>query len=157
MSITRFRPPGDIATLRDAMDRPFEDSFVRPGVWANGAALGVPVDLWEAKDAYHLRADVPGTRPEDIDINVTHDTVTIGGEIKPHAPRRDRREQGRRDLRERRAPPDAAEVGGRPAEADQGAPGGHVGPVVTFLPVAGTAGAAGPARASQAGNEGPKK
>lgn len=85
MTITRFRPLGDIVTLRDAMDRLFEDSFVRPGVWANGAALSVPVDLWEAKDAYHLRADVPGMRPDDIDINVTQDTVTISGEIKPHA------------------------------------------------------------------------
>lgn len=83
MSITRFRPLGDIVSLRDAMDRLFEDSFVRPGVWApNGIALSVPVDIWEGKDAYHLRADVPGMKPEDIEINVTHDTVTISGELK---------------------------------------------------------------------------
>jgi HSP20 family protein len=85
MSITRFRPLGDIVTLRDAMDRLFEDSFVRPGAWANGVALSVPVDLWETKDAYHLKADVPGMTPDDIDINVTQDTVTITGEVKPQS------------------------------------------------------------------------
>lgn len=82
MSITSFRPLGDIVSLRDAMDRLFEDSFVRPGVWAGGAALSVPVDIREEKDAYHLRADVPGMKPEDIEISVTHDTVTISGEMK---------------------------------------------------------------------------
>lgn len=82
MTITRFRPLGDIVSLRDAMDRLFEDSFVRPDMWANGSALAVPVDLWESKDAYHLKADVPGMTPDDIDINVTQDTVTISGEVK---------------------------------------------------------------------------
>ena len=84
MSITRFQPLGDFVSLRDAMDRLFEDSFIRPAaVWANGVGpLGVQVDLWETKDAYHLRADVPGMKAEDIDINATQDTITLSGELK---------------------------------------------------------------------------
>ncbi len=83
MSITRFQPMRDLVSLRDAMDRLFEDSFVRPGPWAlNGATVAVPVDLWETGDAYHLRADVPGIKPDDLEINVTNDTVTISGEVK---------------------------------------------------------------------------
>jgi HSP20 family protein len=82
MSITRWRPLGDLVSMREAMDRLFDD-FVRPGTWSEGiGALSVPVDLWEAKDAYHVRADVPGMKPDDIEINVTHDTVTISGELK---------------------------------------------------------------------------
>jgi HSP20 family protein len=82
MTITRWRPLGDLVSMREAMDRLFDD-FVRPGTWSEGmGALSVPVDLWEEKDAYRLRADVPGMKPDDIEINVTHDTVTISGEMK---------------------------------------------------------------------------
>src|SRR5205085_7801340 len=67
------------------MDRLFEDSFIRSNGWAssNGHPLAVPVDLWETKDAYHLRADLPGLTPDDIDINATADTFTLTGETKP--------------------------------------------------------------------------
>ena len=85
MTIARFTPLTDVVSLREAMDRLFEDSFIRSNGWAssNGHPLAVPVDLWETKDAYHLRADLPGLTPDDIEINVTPDTVTISGETKP--------------------------------------------------------------------------
>ena len=84
MTIARFTPLTDVVSLREAMDRLFEDSFIRPNGWApNGQQLAVPVDLWETKDAYHLRADLPGLAPDDIEINVTADTVTISGQTKP--------------------------------------------------------------------------
>jgi HSP20 family protein len=87
MTIARFTPLSDVVSLREAMDRLFEDSFIRPmpSGWlrsSNGQQLAVPVDLWETKDAYHLRADLPGLTPEDIEINATADTVTISGETK---------------------------------------------------------------------------
>ena len=84
MTITRFSPMTDFVSLREAMDRLFEDSFIRPTTWTGLAAgqIAVPVDLWETNDAYHLRADLPGLAPEDIDINVTQDTVALSGETK---------------------------------------------------------------------------
>ena len=86
MTIARFSPLGDVVSLREAMDRLFEDSVSRPnGGWSTVAAgqVVVPVDLWETKDAYHLRADLPGLSPDDIEINATGDTLTISGETKP--------------------------------------------------------------------------
>lgn len=83
MTIARFSPLGDVVSLREAMDRLFEDSFIRPNGWNNGQALAVPVDLWETKDAYHLRADLPGLAAEDIEISATADTFAITGEMKP--------------------------------------------------------------------------
>ena len=82
MTITRFTPMTDFVSLREAMDRLFEDSFIRPTQWTGVAAsqISVPVDLWETNDSYHLRADLPGIAPEAIDINVTADTVAIAGE-----------------------------------------------------------------------------
>jgi HSP20 family protein len=84
MTITRFRPMTDIVSLRDAMDRLFEESFIRPNTWTGLAAghVAVPVDLWETKDAYHLRADLPGVTADQLDINATSDSVSISGETK---------------------------------------------------------------------------
>ena len=84
VTITRFTPMTDFVSLREAMDRLFEDSFIRPTTWTGLAAgqIAVPVDLWETNDAYHLRADLPGMTPDTIDINVTADTVAFAGETK---------------------------------------------------------------------------
>jgi HSP20 family protein len=68
MTIARFTPLTDILLLRDAMDR------LGP--------LAVPVDLWETKDAYHLRADLPGVKPEELEINATSDSISVAGEVK---------------------------------------------------------------------------
>ena len=84
MTITRFTPMTDFVSLRDAMDRLFEDSVIRPNMWSGLAAgqIAVPVDLWETNDAYHVTADLPGLTPDQIDINVTSDTVSLSGEVK---------------------------------------------------------------------------
>src|SRR2546429_3340029 len=84
MTLALFSPSTDVVSLREAMDRLFEDSFTRPNGWSGlvSGQIGVPVDLWETKDAYRLRADLPGLTPEDIEINVTGDTVTVSGEHK---------------------------------------------------------------------------
>lgn len=87
MTIARFSPMTDLVSLRDAMDRLFEESYIRPNGWTGLAAghLAVPVDLWETKDAYHLRADVPGVTSDQLEINATSDTISIVGEVKGHA------------------------------------------------------------------------
>ena len=84
MTITRFTPMTDFVSLREAMDRLFEDSFIRPATFSGLPAgqIAVPVDLWETGDNYHLRADLPGMTPDTIDINVTADTVSFAGETK---------------------------------------------------------------------------
>src|SRR5437016_5800039 len=77
MTLARFNPSTDVVSLREAMDRLFEDSFTRP----NGCSalvsgqVGVPVDLWETKDAYHLRADLPGLTAEDSEIKAQADAT----------------------------------------------------------------------------------
>ena len=84
MAIARYSPLSDLVSLRDAMDQLFQESFIRPNGWSGLPAgqIATPVDLWETKDAYHLRADLPGMTSDDIAINVTGDTVTLSGETK---------------------------------------------------------------------------
>lgn len=77
MTIIR-RSPIYTLPLRQAIDRLFEDSFVRPESWLGplqGGAL--PLDVFRSKDAVVVRAALPGVKPDDVDISIEGDTLTI--------------------------------------------------------------------------------
>ena len=69
-------------TLRQAMDRLFEDSFVRAPRGFDGGASYLPLDIYTTKDAVVIRASVPGVKPDEVEITVEGSTVTIRGETK---------------------------------------------------------------------------
>ncbi len=76
-------PMREFVTLRDAIDRLFEDSIIRPSMLFEGTTT-VPfsVDLYETPEAYVLKAALPGIKPDDITIDATAGMVTIKGEYK---------------------------------------------------------------------------
>lgn len=81
MSIRRWEPFRDILTLRDAMDRLFEEAFVRPREeWLSIAREGLALDMYETDDAVKVEVPLPGVKPEEVDITVTGNTLTIKGE-----------------------------------------------------------------------------
>ena len=80
--IVRWEPFRDLVTLREAMDRLFAESFVRPGSAFPTAFEGPAVDMVQTKDEVVVTAAIPGVKPEDIDISVTGETLTIKGEFK---------------------------------------------------------------------------
>ena len=60
-------------------------SFVRPtrgGLLAPWGMEVLPIDMVEKDDEVLVITSVPGVKPEDIDISVTGDTLTIKGETK---------------------------------------------------------------------------
>jgi HSP20 family protein len=71
-----------MVTLRQAMDRLFEGSFVNLPQAAEESAFLPAVDIVETEDKVGIKASIPGVKPEDIDINITADGVTIKGERK---------------------------------------------------------------------------
>ena len=83
--VVRWEPFNEMVSLRDAVNRLFEDSFIRPGVWPmpfEGTALSLPTDMIETKDNVIVKMSAPGVKPEDIDISVAGDTLTLKGETK---------------------------------------------------------------------------
>jgi HSP20 family protein len=83
-NITRFDPFGEMVTLRQAMDRLFEDSFVSPLSLRtfNGEAVAPPLDVHQTADEIVVTAALPGIKPEDVDITITGQTLSIRGEFK---------------------------------------------------------------------------
>lgn len=81
--LVRWDPFGEMLSLRQVVDRLFEDAWVRPARILTGEAAGfLPVDLCETANDLVLTASVPGVKPEDIDITIQGDMLTIRGEMK---------------------------------------------------------------------------
>ena len=82
MKVMKIEP--EFVSLREAVDKLLEDSFIRP---FNGSSTtpAFPVEMKETKDAYVLKASLPGLKPEDITIETMADEVTIRGELKQEA------------------------------------------------------------------------
>jgi HSP20 family protein len=81
--VRRTSPLGELVSLRQAMDRLFEDSFVRPrGTWGFSAetGAGLPLDVTNTPDALVVEAALPGVRPDDVEITVEDGTLTIRAE-----------------------------------------------------------------------------
>lgn len=84
MNLVRWEPINELVSLRQAMDRLFEDSFIRPSALVStfGDAVAPAIDVYETADELVVRATLPGVKPEDLDINVADNTLTIKGESK---------------------------------------------------------------------------
>ena len=82
--VRRPTPFGELMSLRSAMDRLFEDSFVRRPFGGPGfePAAGLPLDVTRTNDALVVEAALPGIRPEDVDITVEDGTLSIRAESR---------------------------------------------------------------------------
>ncbi len=77
----RPSPFGELMTLRQAMDRLFDDTMYRPFTGFAGAEYGrLPLDVRTTPDALLVEASLPGVKPEDVEITVENGTLTIKAE-----------------------------------------------------------------------------
>lgn len=84
MSLTRWDPYREMLSLREAMDRLFEESLV-PSRRRREEREGVTplaVDMTEKDDALVVKTDLPGLKPEDVDISIRENTLTIKGKFE---------------------------------------------------------------------------
>ena len=73
-----WRPFREAVTLRDAMDRLFEDSVITPVKTG-----GLPkIDIKDKKDSIIVKAELPGVKEEDVSIEILDSVMTISGEKK---------------------------------------------------------------------------
>jgi len=89
MSLTRWQPLQEMMSLRDTMDRFFADPFFQPvatnGV--NGSAL--PLDIIERDNELVVQAAAPGYTPEQIEVSVQGDLLTLRGALEQESERKE--------------------------------------------------------------------
>jgi HSP20 family protein len=75
MAIARWNPFGELTNLQGRMDRLMDglleyDSESTP-------TYRLPIDVAETDNSYVIKAPVPGFRPEDVEVTVTGDVLSI--------------------------------------------------------------------------------
>ena len=85
--VNRLPAVDDFVSLRGAVDRLFNESFVADPfrmLWSTagaGSTRLIPLDVFETEDAVVMLAAVPGIAPEQIEITVNQGTVTLSGQV----------------------------------------------------------------------------
>ena len=81
MSIIKYDPFRELRGLQDEMNRLFMSNFSRGG--ENDLMRGAwspQVDIFENKDQIVLEAELPGMKPEDVEISIENNLLTLRGE-----------------------------------------------------------------------------
>ena len=85
--------PGRALSPFEEMERRFEDLFrrpfslIEPSWWPRlrmpeMEEVSAKVDIFEEGDNFVVKAEIPGLKKEDIEVNLTGDMITISGEKK---------------------------------------------------------------------------
>ena len=81
-TLVRWNPVREMLSLRDAVDRLFEDTYDFPSFrWPEAKMWTVALDVLEEKDNFLVKASLPGVEPNDIDVTVNDNILTIKGEV----------------------------------------------------------------------------
>jgi HSP20 family protein len=84
MELVNWEPFGTLNRVQTRINDLFDDTFGRPKS-LNTATAGVwypPVDILEGKDSYLIRAEVPGMKKEDFNLELKDGVLTLSGERK---------------------------------------------------------------------------
>ena len=92
-NLTRWEPTREMMTLREAMDRLFDDAFTRPFslIREGGSTLSSPaIDMYQTDNEVVVKAALPGIKADEVQINVNNDILTIKGEMKHEEEKKDK-------------------------------------------------------------------
>lgn len=101
--LIRWDPFQEMMDMRQRMNRMFEDFAPMQGresmgEWPQGMAQNLPLDVSEDEESYTVRASIPGINPEDVEITLNNNMLTISGETRAES----ESEKGQYHVRERR-------------------------------------------------------
>lgn len=90
-NLTRWEPVREMITLREAMDRLFDEAFTRPlNLFGNAGWSAPAIDMYQTDNDVVIKAALPGVKPDEVQINVTGDVLHLKGEIKQKEEVKDR-------------------------------------------------------------------
>lgn len=86
-SITRFDPFRDVASLHDEVERMLRQTLGAPlarrgddAAASPAGAFGPALDVEETDEAYTIHVELPGVSPEDVEVSLEDDALTVRGE-----------------------------------------------------------------------------
>jgi HSP20 family protein len=83
MAVSRWDPFGDLMSIQSELNRLFGQTYGgQSGERVHGADWAPPLDVFETPDRYVILVELSGVGPDDIDISVEDNTLTLTGERK---------------------------------------------------------------------------
>ena len=79
-NLIRWEPAREMMSLRDAMDRLFDDAFTHPLSLRDGWSAPA-IDMFQTDDEIVVKAALPGITADEVQINVTGEVLTLKGEV----------------------------------------------------------------------------
>ena len=92
--LTRWDPLQEVLDMRRAMDQ-----IMQRTATDGQQQFDLAMDIYETPDSYEIEAAMPGVKPEDVDITLNNNVLTIRGETRAEEEKDDKNYH----LRERRA------------------------------------------------------
>ncbi len=82
MYIVKWDPFNELSNLKNQVNR-FFDHTLKRGIFSTVEAYGPKIDLYQTEDEVVAEAELPGVESkDDIEINVSPNSLTIRGELK---------------------------------------------------------------------------
>jgi len=81
-TLSRFEPFRGVSTFQDQVNRLLGEAFDRSSSEANLTPWAPAVDIYETEQELVVKADLPDIKPEELDIRVENNILTIRGERK---------------------------------------------------------------------------
>src|SRR4051812_48893433 len=83
-TLSRWDPIREPQSFRSFIDRYFDEPlFAAPQLWNQRSQNNaLPLDVMEEGGQYIVKASVPGVNPEDVEITLSDNVLTIKGELK---------------------------------------------------------------------------
>jgi len=81
-TLSRFEPFRGYSSLQDQINRIFNESFDRSNEESSITTWAPAVDIYETEHELVVKADLPDVKPEELDIRVENNILTIRGERK---------------------------------------------------------------------------
>jgi HSP20 family protein len=88
--IDRYGAWGQATSLRQMMDRLFQEAVVLPGAGNTEQWAGPALDVFEEDDKLIVETHLPGLKPEDIDVQVEQGVLTIAGTTQSEEEKKER-------------------------------------------------------------------
>jgi HSP20 family protein len=85
MDLIQWNPLREMVSLRERMNRLFDDSWCRTDGYGDDVAMGMwspAVDMFEKDDHLVIKAELPGMEKKDINLDLKDGVLTLRGERK---------------------------------------------------------------------------
>ena len=82
MELVRWEPFNGLDKMQSRINEFFDEAFGRSRPYSTSVTWYPPVDILESRDAYLIRAELPGMKKEDINLEFRDGAVTLSGERK---------------------------------------------------------------------------